>query len=298
MDNIFENFDESIGVDGYYQIIRNKLFPLSTKTSIDGTAFPLQGQTFRKGSVFSRVRPLSFEKVAEFREANVKLSEFYPPNPKAIQIPQGRFNGQNTRTLYLADHPFVAMKECAIEDGQYFFLSYIKLRTDMHFVSLEKSHGQVAVMLRQLLSSKDVKFYSLINKINDELLKFEGFQGISYNSVKVSEGHTDQTWGAITSTKNIAMSGEYIKNTELAVSWICYCDEDYKIYQHDLFRPLSNKKKGRLTRVSIGSNKSAFICASKKIMDELNEGSKRTRLLLDKGYFSELNQSPVKFIYK
>lgn len=298
MNNIFDVFDEKIGVDGYYQIIRDKLFPKSTPDSIDAAAFPLQGQIFRKGSTFSRVRYISDEKIPEFLEGHVTRDEFYPPKSHKINIPQGRFNGASTRTLYLADHPFVAMKECDIKAGNYFLHSYIKLSTDMCFFAVEQGRDEFSDMIYKLLQSKDTKFYSVINRVNDDILKFEGFQGIAYGSVKVSEGHNDQTWGLINTTKNLAMSGEYIKDTELSVAWLSYCDEKGAIYQHALFKPLSNKKKNKLTRINFRDNKGLFVRESTKTMNDLNEGSRKTKLLLEKGYYSEFTQSPIKVLWK
>jgi hypothetical protein len=298
MDKLFDVFDEGIGVDGYYQIIRNKLFPNSTPQSFDVGAFCLQERIFRKGSTFSRVRYLHDDRLRDFLQGHVTKDDFFPPKLHKVDIPQGRFNSARKRTCYLADHPFVAMMECDIKPGDYFLLSHIKFAIDMRFVFVEPGKDEFSSLLYQLLKAKDTRFYSVTNKVNDEILSFQGFQGIAYNSTKVDEGHLDRTWGAIHTTMNLAIAGANIKDSELAAGWLAYCDEDGRIFQHSLFKPLSKKKKHKLLRINFHNNKSAFILESQKTMRELNEESKKTARLLKERNYSDFNQSPIKILWK
>lgn len=298
MKNIFNVFDAQIGVDGYYQILRDKLFPNSKPDSIDIATFPLECQTFRKGSLFSRVRSINNKNIQEFFETNITKDDFYPPKNHKISIPQGRFNAPNTRTLYLADHPFVAMKECCIEANQYFLLSYIKLSVDMHLLYVEKDKNEISDMIYHLLHSQDSNFYPVINKINDDILKFKEFQGMVYDSVKIKAGYEDQVWGVIPTSKNLAISGECIKDTELSLAWLCSCDEKLSIYHHSLFKPLSNKKKNKLMRINYKDDKARFICEHTKAMKKLDDDSKKTKRLLEKGYYSDFKQPPFKVLWK
>lgn len=298
MGGIFEVFDEKIGVDGYYRIIQNKLFPASTAKSIDVAAFHLQERIFRKGSIFSRVRYIHEEKVGEFIKGNVTRDDFFPPKPQKVDIPQGRFNRAGERTGYLADHPFVAMLECDIRTGDHFLLSTIKFSNNMRFVFVEPDKDEFSHLLHQLLNAKDERFYSVINKVNDDILSFQGFQGIAYNSTKVDEGHVDQTWGIVDTTMNLALSGENIKQTELAVGWLAYCDEGGRILQRALFKPLSKKKKSKISRVNFRDNRSAFILESQKVMRELKEGKQKTTRLLNEGDNLKFSHSPMKILWK
>lgn len=298
MGGIFEIFDEKIGVDGYYQIIQRKLFPTSTETSIDVAAFHLQERIFRKGSIFSRVRYIHEEKAEEFIKGNVTRDDFFPPKPHKIDIPQGRFNRTGERTGYLADHPFVAMLECDISAGDNFLLSNIEFSKNMRFVFVEPDKDEFSHLLYQLLNAKDERFYSVINKVNNDILSFQGFQGIAYNSTKVPEGYVDQTWGTVDSTMNLALSGENIKQTELAAGWLAYCNESGRIFQRALFKPLSNKKKSKISRVNYQDNRSAYILESQKVMRELNEKKQKTAQLLNEGDNLKSSHSPMKILWK
>lgn len=131
--SMFDVFDDEIGVDGYYEMFRAKLFPNSSPNSIDVAAFRLEGKIFRKGSSFSRVRRVSVEQAEKFVAGQITLDDFYPPKPHKMSIPQGRFNEGNRRVLYVAQHPLLAMKECELQTGEYFLLSYIELSIDMCF---------------------------------------------------------------------------------------------------------------------------------------------------------------------
>lgn len=298
MRNIFYEFDEAIGTEGYYQLFRDKLFPNSTPESLDVAAFPLEGQIFRKGSLFSRVRRLRSEKIADFIAGEITKSDFYPPKASKVLIPEGRFNSPNVRTLYLADHPYVALRECGVNPGDYFLFSYIKLSTDMCLLFVKKGENAFSNLVHDLLKAEDPRFYSVINRINDDMLKFRGFHGMAYDSVKVSEGYVDSAWGTIETTKNLAISEEYIADTELAVAWLCQCDERMTIYKQSLFQRISNKKKSKLRRLDCRDDMGLFIRESEKELKKLREGSRKTARLLGVGNFSKFNSIPVKVLQK
>lgn len=296
--NIFEEFDDNIGNDGYYEIIRDQFFPGSTSESINIATLHLQQRVFRKGSSFSRVRWLSSEKVKDVLDGRVSKDDFYPPKPHLINIPEGRFNSAGQRVFYLADHPLIGLKECEIDSGDYFLLSFIKISIDMCFVFVEPGKDKLSNLLYQLTQSKDKKFYPVITRVCDEILSFSGYHGLAYNSTKVEEGHIDETWGTVGTTMNLAMAGNYIKNTELSAAWLAFCGEKNAISQHALFKPLSPKKKSKLTQINIRDGRMTFIQKSKNAMSELKECDKKARRLLGQGCHSEFNQFPIKFLWK
>lgn len=47
----FDNFDNSIGVDGYYKIIRSKFFPNESPDIFNIAGFHAEEQIFRKGDL-------------------------------------------------------------------------------------------------------------------------------------------------------------------------------------------------------------------------------------------------------
>src|SRR5699024_10107649 len=125
----------------------------------------------------------------------------------------------NVRVLYLADHPFVAMKECNIEGEQHFLFSNITLSKDMDFLYIKESSHPATNMLYQLFNTKDTRFYSVINRISKDLLSLsicQNIVGIAYESVKVEIGYQDPLWGPISSSINLFISDNFITNTEIA----------------------------------------------------------------------------------
>lgn len=295
---MFEVFDDEVGASRYYQMFRSKLFPNSAPDSVDVAAFQLEGQIFRKGSSFSRVRRISIEQAGKFVNGDIIIDDFYPPKPHKVEIPQGRFNEGNRRVLYLAQHPFVAMKECEVELGEYFLLSYIKLSVDMCFFRVVPGLNEFTDMMHRLLTSTDKKFYPVINRISDEMLRFRGFHGIAYDSVKVPDSHSDQKWGPISSSINIAVSGEYIRKTEIDVAWLSYCGDEFVPYWQAMYRPLSNKKKNKITCLSYWSDKALFIEESSREQKRQNMNTEKIRRLLDRGYYADFSQPPVKVLVK
>lgn len=294
----FDVFNDEIGVDGYYQMFRAKLFPRSSPQSVDVAAFQLEGRIFRKGSSFSRVRRVSVEQADKFVKGHITLDDFYPPKPHNLPIPQGRLNEGNRRVLYVAQHPLIAMKECELQAGEYFLLSYIELSVDMCFFYAAPGVDSFTDMVCQLLMSKDKKFYPVINRISDEMLRYEGFHGIVYDSVKIPQGHVDVNWGPIPEPMNIAISGHYIRKTKLDVSWLSYCGDGYVPFLHAMFKPLSNKKKGKITHVSYWNDKPRFIAASTKEQQRQNCNLGRISRLLDRGYYQDFGHPRVKMLFK
>ncbi|MCV4342264.1 RES family NAD+ phosphorylase [Pseudomonas capsici] len=279
-------------------MFRSKLFPNSTLNSIDGAAYQLEGQIFRKGGGFSRVRRVSVEEANKFLAGQIAISDFYPPKAHKFEIRQGRFNEPNRRVLYVAQHPFVAMSECEVEVGDYFLLSYVKLSIDMCFLRVVPGLNEFTDMVYQLLMSPDKRFYSVINKISDELLRFQGFHGIVYDSVRIPSGHKDDVWGVISSSVNIAISGEYIRKTELDVAWLSCCAENFSPLYYSMYRPLSNKKKNKISCLNYWSNKPLFISEVRKEQERQNWGLRKNKRLLDRGYYSDFDEPLVKVLVK
>ena len=298
MTNIFKAFDERIGVDGYYEIIRNMLFPNSTPHSIDLAAFQLEERLYPKGSLFTRIRRLSNEDAENYLGQKVTKEDFYPPHPHRIVIPQGRFNGVGKRSLYLADHPFVAMAECSVRPGDHLLVAYIRLSTDMHFYYVKPGKDKFSQLISELVKAEDPRFYPVISRVNDDIFSFQGFQGIAYDSVKVMEGQVDNTWGTISTNTNLSISSKHIKDTDFVVGWLSYCNYEGGLEHVSMFKPLSTKKKNKLVRVDIRDSKSIFIRDCKKVMLELKDVEEKTKRLLAMGEHSEFSKSPVRILSK
>lgn len=67
--------------------------------------------------------------------------------------------------MYLSDHPFVAMNECDIKEGDYFLLSYVSIPRRMCFIKLESKKDKLSKIFYSLLRSRDKGFYPLINLV-------------------------------------------------------------------------------------------------------------------------------------
>ncbi|WP_312041378.1 hypothetical protein [Pantoea eucalypti] len=293
----FETFDESIGTDGYYNLIRRVLFPNSRETSFTIAYFNAVERNYPKGSYFSRVRGLSHERANAFLNDKVDITEFYPPRPNVVNIPQGRFNQANNATMYLADHPYVAMQECDIKPGDFFLLSYFSLPKNMCFMHLEDGKDKVSSMLYNLFKSRDKRFYPVINLVYSDLVNFDKHDGIAYDSSKINVGYENlKRWGPISSVVNFAIQKDNIKNFKLAVSWLMYCDEDYNPVQYSIFTPLSNKKRSRLSKLNFKGNEKKFIALTNKVNDGLHEDSRKGKILMDRGNLKASNEIPFRII--
>lgn len=97
---------------------------------------------------------------------------------------------------------------------------------------------------------------------------------------------------------NIAISGHYIRKTKLDVSWLSYCGDGYVPFLHAMFKPLSNKKKGKITHVSYWNDKPRFIAASTKEQQRQNCNLGRISRLLDRGYYQDFGHPRVKMLFK
>ncbi len=76
VDNMnFENFDEEIGLDGYYRYIMNNFFPNSNENSFDFCQFKVERRFSKKGSRFFRVRKLTEDDLKRFFDKNEKINK-------------------------------------------------------------------------------------------------------------------------------------------------------------------------------------------------------------------------------
>ncbi|EIY5470594.1 MULTISPECIES: hypothetical protein [Enterobacteriaceae] len=279
----FDVFDESIGIDGYYRYIQSQAFPNSTETSFEIASYNAIGNIYPKGTVFSRVRWISKERANDFVHGNIDINDFYPPRPHINSIPEGRFNKLNSTTMYLSDHPFVALKECNIKEGDYFLLSYFSLPRRMSFIQIESEKDNLSQIFVNLLRTQDKRFYPLINMVYSNLLKFDAHDGVVYNSVKVDADYVDvNCWGKITSAKNFAIQDERIKNFKLEVSWLMYCNKNLQPVEHAMYVPLSNKKKNKIMTIAYQKNREAYKVSTNKIKKQLFERKAKTNILLAK----------------
>ncbi|CQH49948.1 TPA: hypothetical protein ACX6TX_004327 [Yersinia enterocolitica] len=294
----FDNFDDSIGVDGYYKIIRSKFFPNESPDSFNIAGFHAEEQIFRKGTVFSRVRKLNNHEVNEFLNGNIKNSDFFPPQPDKVEVKEGRFNAKNNVVLYVADHPYVAINECEVKCGDYFLLSFLSLQKDMCFLHIHEGKDELSSILYSLFKANDKRFYPVINLIYSNLLSFDKYHGIAYDSVKVPIGYKNSKFGTVESVTNIAISSDNIKDIRLEASWLEFYGRDDVIFEHAIFIPLSKKKNKKIRKIFYSENKDVFIETSNCIKSEMNLKKDRNKILLDKGCVNEFNKPPMLFVKK
>ncbi|WP_158526775.1 RES domain-containing protein [Pantoea sp. ARC270] len=295
----FENFDESIGVAGYYDFIRKKFFPNSSEFSFDIANFQAEERYYPKGTYFSRVRKLTHEKAYDFFCGNINIDDFYPPRAHIIDIPEGRFNRAKKSTFYLADHPFVAMKECDIHVGDFFLMSYFSLPRNMCFMHLEDGKDDLSKLLFNLFKSRDKKFYPVINLIYSDFINFDKHDGIAYDSIKVNYDHVEiNSWGPISSVVNFAIQNQKIRDFKLEVSWLMYCNEDFKPVEYSIYMPLSGKKRNRISKLNYRGNKKEYIKKTTEICARLQADSRKGEILLGKGKLKASNEIPFKIVDK
>lgn len=298
MTSLFEKYDSNIGTDGYYKLIRNALFPLSNPETIDISSYRAEERIFKKGAVFSRVRKISTTDLSRLVENRVTIRDFLPPSPHKYQIPEGRFNDKGERILYLSDHPYVAMKECDIKEGDHFLLSAFQLEVDMCLIFVPPNKDKFSSLIHELLQTRDTRFYPLINKIHKEILQFKKHHGIAYDSVKVLPGHTEKEWGNINSTMNLALTGRNFKQTRLAVSFLATCDRDYKLSFHTMFKPLSSKKKDRISKLHYQCNRSLFAKEFGEMSEQISQSKSRVKILLEQGHYKDFLEPATKVLEK
>lgn len=225
---------DSIGFDGYYKLIKKTLFPDSTEFSYDAAAFRCELRTYPKGTCFSRVRLLNTQKATEFFHGKIVISDFYPPQPSMVDIPEGRFNLAKNTTMYLADHLYVAMKECDVSVGDFFLASVFSLKKDMSFIHIEDLEGDISSLFYEILRTKDKRFYPLINQIYSEFLKFSVHDGILYDSSKVEVGDVDNV-GTISSIVNLAIQKTNIDEFQFEHAYLMTCSENYTPVEWSIF---------------------------------------------------------------
>lgn len=290
----FEKFDANIGVAGYCAAIRKYLMPDSTPETFSVAQLPFESRLYCKGSIFSRVRRIRNEKLDDFLNSPLKSSDFCAPEVEKTRA--GRFNAQGERTLYLADHPFVALKECEVEPGDHFLLSYFVFKTDTQFVSASASKSKYTKLLNSLLTTKDKNFYEVITRTYNDLLNYKTHHGIAYNSVKIPEKHCHTTWGEIDSITNLAMTEEKLSAAELQVGWLARCDEHYRPYYIKILSHDVKNKKRIFTSQDYHKNKSRFMTEHRKAMRQIYQLSKRTKTLIKRKDHEGVNAAPLKLL--
>lgn len=293
----FDVFDDSIGVSGYFKKIKSIMFPHSTPFSFDIAEFRASEKTYPKGTYFSRVRKVSQEKANEIISGHVDINDFYPPRPHLNYMPEGRFNSSNSATMYLSDHPFIAMQECDVNEGDFFLLSYFSLPKNMCFMHLDGKGDRLSIMLYNLLKTKDKKFYPVINLVYSELLKFEKHHGIAYDSTKIDANYIDENgWGPISTVKNYAIQNEKNKDFNLEVSWLVTCGKNNRPIEHAMFLPLSNKKKNNISTLKYRDNRKVYENKTNEIKEKMQYNSKKGNRLIDRGMVKISNEMPFKII--
>ncbi|OCW96266.1 RES family NAD+ phosphorylase [Alishewanella sp. HH-ZS] len=294
--NLFQVFDEDIGVEGYYNIIRESLFSNPDPDDFVAAIYQARQRIYRKGAIFSRVRKLSVVEFNKFSTEGINVSEIYPPKPDKTSIPQGRFNSAGKRVMYLADHPLIAMKECDVNKGDFFLLSNFSLSKDMNFIEIVSNKDQFSGLVYELLQTKDKRFYPVLNRVNEDFLHLNGIHGIVYHSTKLDdETIRDGNFG-IESTFNIAISGDYIRHTTLEYSCLAHCAEGHQPVLYSMFQPLSNKKRKKLKELVYRKSRRTFEIEIIKIFALMKQKEKRNKILLGQGRYSSFNQCPIKVL--
>lgn len=293
----FEKFDPTIGVKGYYDAIRKYLMPDSTPDTFSFAELPFESRTYCRGSIFSRVRRIPNEKLEKLLKTPLKVSDFFPPASEAVQARAGRFNAEGERMLYLADHAFVALKECGVEPGEHFLFSYFVLKTDMHFVCAAPEESRFTRLLYSLFKSTDEDFYPVITQIYNSHFKQDTHHGIAYDSVKVEKSHFDSTWGEISSTTNLALREEKSPAAYLQVGWLAWCDEHYRPHYLKMLLPDAQKKK-RLKTLTYHDNKSRFVAEHAKEMERITQLRNQTKILIKRNNYEQVNTTPFKLLHQ
>lgn len=208
----------------------------------------------------------------------------------------GRFNIQGERKLYLADHPYIALKECRIEPGQYFLFSYFRFNDDTYFIDATNSETKFSNTLKSLFQSEDKRFYEVINKIYKDYLDYPEFQGIAYNSARVPEKHQHEAWGEIDSITNLAMKEDHIPSADLLVGWLAQCDKNYYPRYFRMFTP--NPKKKKLTTTNYHGNKAKFISSYEKTIENIQNIRRKSTLRIKNKEYIDPQINPVKISNK
>lgn len=291
----FDIFDPQVGVDGYCSAIRKYLFPNSNPFSFSLAAFSFESRTYCKGAVFSRVRGLSPERAKKFLTGSVSVSDFFPPTTETGKVSVGRFNEEGERKLYLADHPYVALKERGIEPGEYFLFSYFALKSDTHFVYADPDGSDFSRILYSLFKSSDERFYGVIRRVYNEYLSYDSHHGIAYDSVKVNKKQFDTTWGEIKSVTNLAMDEKGFPAAYLRAGWLARCDENYHPQFLKMFVPVASRK-NRLTALAFNGNESKFESEYDKLNKEIAQMNEEMKARIRRNDFDEVNLNPVKML--
>lgn len=291
----FDKFDPCRGVEGYCTAIRKFLMPDSSPASFSFAEFEIVSRTYCKGSVFSRVRKLSEEKLDKLLSTPLMVDDFFPPTSNAGQVRAGRFNAEGERKLYLADHPFIALKECGIKPGDYFLFSYFTFSKDTHFTYAAHDGSRFSQLLSSLFATKDERFYEVIRRIYNDYCNYETHHGIAYDSVKVQRNQQDAMWGTIDSVTNLAMTEDKFPAARLHAGWLARCDEQYRPCYEQMLLPTA-KKKRQLLSVPYFGNESMFLSAHRNVMKKIQQIRKKNEILIQREDYEDIHATPFKLL--
>ncbi len=295
----FREFNPAIGTDGYFEAIRALLHPRSTLTSTDVAALRLHTRTYPKGSIFSRVRPIRKDDADKFLSNKIGVREFFPPLPNIAKTGMGRFNVTGERKLYLADHPYVALRECNIHEGDFFLYSYFSFNNKMRFIEANSAGSEVGRVLNELFLSKDDRFYDVINRVYKSYLEQYRWAGVAYESARVSKGEHVEAWGRIGSSTNLAISEPAIADTEMVGGWLAQCGAKYQPIFMKMFSFYSNpKKRRRLSGISYRGNEREFLARYSTLMTRIHSLKEQGHRSADAETEEPVHELAVKFRMK
>ncbi len=149
----------------------------------------------------------------------------------------------------------------------------------------------------KLLSTKDKKFYPLINLIYSDFLCFEKHHGIAYDSTKVTELHANDNLSDMKSILNIAIKNENFVDVGLDTSLLAHMHNGHARY-HSIFTRLSNKKRNKIKCINYLGNKKSFIDSFMKTEVRMHNEKYKNKLLLEKGHFQKFDGIPIKLTIK
>ncbi|MEN4880423.1 RES domain-containing protein [Pantoea agglomerans] len=299
----FKIFNEDIGVIGYKRLIHKIMFPGPSRKPLSDyidmamydsfkshpnfqfkiSAFRAETKVFPKKTVFSRVRVIQNDDAVRFINGGIKISDFYPPNPKLVNLTPGRYNDKDSRVMYLSDSPETAEVECKVKDGDCFLRSQFTINREMAFFTLSKSSGRTKPFL-DLINNDDVRFYPVITYLMNDILRFPGFHGCTYDSVPANK-----IKGFKSSRVNLVVWNDFINEVDFEYSFLSFRNNG-NLYSYSLFY----MEEGRVLSIDCGKESDK---ATKKHQDIYNRLTRETSCVksIDKNFLAGL-ENPFKIV--
>ena len=278
----FKVFNEDLGVMGYKRLIHQIMFPGPSRKPLNDymdvamynsfrihpnlnfkiSGFNAESKIFPKKTVFSRVRVIKRDDAIQFMNGAIKISDFYPPSPEVVRLTPGRYNDENSTVMYLSDSPETAEIECKVKDGDFFLRSQYTINQEMAFFSLSKKSALTKPFL-DLINNDDIRFYPVITYLMNDVMRFQGFHGCTYDSVPANK-----IKGFKSSKMNIVVWGEFIDKVDFEYSYLCL-KQSSVLYSTTFFY----KEGGKLLSIHCEKERDKVRQKHKDIYDRLTRGA-------------------------